>query len=282
LAASRKITREDLVSLLDQIEGFGNQHIYLFKIPETWLEKLCDINWVKTVFEDHGLIDVYNQYKPLVLPEQPEVISINHSSDWLRIRWVTKREKLELMEERKEADEKKREILVKKFLIRKYRATTMFRVSLITGDAELLIHRLPQGFDYRREKNKYLRRLDEWFGWGVLRHLDLYPAISKIENSGEVRVRDVGVRTVRGSHIDIISPSRKHGIHDDPDAFSARRTIRTGTGSKGNFYWLPDKTGGMLSREVHTIIYRDRVAFLGEYREEEINYVLGRIRHFIE
>ncbi len=281
LVVREEITQESLVSLLDQIELFGNQHAYLFKITDPHLGRLRDPNHVRTLCESQGLGELYNNYKPLILPENPEIASIYHDYDWLRIRWVTKKETLQLMEEKREKDEEGREFLIKKYLIRKLRATTLFRVSLITGDADLLIHRLPSGSSYRREKNVYLEQLDDWFGWGVLDHEDLFPTISRIEASGEARIRNVDIRTARGSHIDIVSPSVHMGIRDDPDAASARSSITTGVGNRGNFYWLPQFSGGFLLRNIHTIIYRDRVALFGECEEEEVNYVLGRVRSFI-
>jgi len=276
-----EITREQILQRLDQLEGYGNQHVYLFRIPEHYIEELRDQENVRRIFEENNLGDVYNHYRPLVFPEHPEVASITHDDDWLKIRWVVKKEKTQLLEEKREIDEQNREILTKKYIIRKYRGVTMFRVSLISGDAELLIHRLPQGLKYAQEKDRYLGYLNEWFNWGLLSNINLYPVISRIENSGEVRTRNVGLRTARGSHIDISSPSRTTGIQEDPDAINVRQSINTEVGNRGNFYWLPEKSNGVLSREIHTIIYPDRVAFLGECREEEVNYVLGRVRHYL-
>jgi len=281
-----EVTYEQIVQRLDQIEGYGNQHVYLFRIPEHHIEKLRDQENVRRIFEENNLGDVYNHYKPLDFPERPEVVSITHNDDWLKIRWVVKREKTQLLEEKREIDEQNREILTKKYVIRKYRGVTMFRVSLISGDAELLIHRLPHGSgyaqEYAQERDRYLGYLNEWFNWGLSSSINLHPVISRIENSGEVRTRNVGLRTARGSHIDISSPSRTTGIQEDPDAINARQSISKGVGSRGNFYWLPEKSNGALSREIHTIIYPDRISFLGECSEEEVNYVLGRIRHYLQ
>jgi len=281
LYGRNEITHEQILQQLDLIEGYGNQHVYLFRVPEHHIEKLRDQENVRRIFEENNLRDVYNSYRALVFPDHPEVASITHDDDWLKIRWVVKKEKTQLLEERREIDEQNREILTKKYIIRKYRGVTMFRVSLISGDAELLLHRLPQGLKYGQEKDRYLGYLNEWFNWGLLSNINLYPVISGIENSGEVRTRNVGLKTARGSHIDISSPSRTTGIQEDPDASNVRRSISTGVGNRGNFYWLPERSNGALSREIHTIIYPDRIAFFGECREEEVNYVLGRVRHYL-
>ena len=281
LYGRNEITHEQILQQLDLIEGYGNQHVYLFRVPEHHIEKLRDQENVRRIFVENNLEDVYDSYRPLVFPDEPEVASITHDNDWLKIRWVVKKEKTQLLEERREIDEQNREILTKKYIIRKYRGVTMFRVSLISGDAELLIHRLPQGLKYTQEKDRYLNYLNKWFNWGLLSNINLYPVISRIETSDEVRTRNVGLRTARGSHIDISSPSRTTGIQDDPDARNARQSISTGVGNRGNFYWLPERSNGVLSREIHTIIYPDRIAFFGECREEDVNYVLGRVRYYL-
>jgi len=274
------ITKEELVSLLDEIEIFGNQHIYLFRIPDSHLQKLRDPNYVKNICEKNGMKELYNNYKPLILPEESEIASIYHDNDWLSIRWVAKKEKLQLMEQSDSIDDEGRRMLIKKYLVREFRATTLFRVSLITGDADLLIHRYPS-LDYNQEKDNYLLLLDSWFGWGMLNHENLHPTIMKIENSKEVRIRNVGLITPKGSHIGIASSSTGEGIHNDPEASRIRKSGRTSISNKGNFYWLPEKTKKALTREIHTLIHRDRVVVYGECREEELNYVLGRIRNFI-
>lgn len=278
LLSDGRVTQKDLASFLDQIELFGNQHVYLFDIGDPQLEILLDSDRVRTILEAKGLGELYNNYKPLILPETAEIASIAHDSDWFSIRWVVKKEKLQLIEQKRETDEGGREFLIKKYLVRKYRATTFFRVSLINGSADLFVHRLRSGLSYTKERDKYLEWLNDWFGWGMLKARSLLPAISRIETSGEVRIRDVGIETAKGSHIGISSSGTRVGITSDPDAANARKSISAGAGSRGNFYWLPEKSEGYLNSEIHTILYRDRALFLGECEEKEISYVLGRIR----
>jgi len=88
-----EITREQILQRLDQLEGYGNQHVYLFRIPEHYIEELRDQENVRRIFEENNLGDVYNHYRPLVFPEHPEVASITHDDDWLKIRWVVKKRK---------------------------------------------------------------------------------------------------------------------------------------------------------------------------------------------
>lgn len=278
---TNKITKPQLISLLNEIDGFGNQHIYLFNISNPQLQKLKDKNYVKSILKKHGLTEVYNNYKPLLLPENPEVISVTHDDESLKIRWVTGKEGFEPIDKRRERNSDNKEILIVRCLINKLRIVTRFQVSFINGNSELFIHQMPSGSNYDRERKQYLKQLDGWFNFGILDHLKVYSAISKIEDSGEVRTREVGIRTLHGSRVDIASPSKKEGILDDPDVSRVRKNIQTGFGNKGNFYWLPKESKGALSEEIRTRVYANRIAVFGERREKDINYVLGRIRHFI-
>lgn len=201
-----KITKHKLISLLNEIDGFGNQHIYLFSISNPQLQKLKDKNYVKNILKQHGLIGVYNNYKPLLLPENPEVISITHDPESLKIRWVTGKEDFEPMDKRRERYSDNKEILIVRCFINKLRIVTRFQVSFINGNSELFIHHMPSSSNYDQERKRYLKQLDKWFNFGILDHLKVYPAISKIENSGEVRTREVGIRTLQGSRVDIASP----------------------------------------------------------------------------
>jgi hypothetical protein len=235
--------------------------------------------YIKSLLDDIGLLELYNNFKSLQASDQPEPISITHNNDWLKIRWVTRKEKLELIDETEEEDEELREFLIKKYLRRIFRATTLFQVSLLNGNAELMI---PDGSNYNEELSNFLDLLNKWFKWGILDPLNLYSALSRIESLDEIRLRSIGIKTARGCSIDISSPSIDQGLSEDPDASSLKGHIHTGVPSKGNFYWVKEKSERRLASDFHTIIYGDSIAITRECRAEEVNYVLGRIRSFIE
>lgn len=283
LHKNEELSTERLISHLDKLEGYGNQHVFLFKLSEEQLEIIRDEEKLKESLKEHGLFDLLNDYKAHLLPEEPRIISIDREENEFKIRWVVKRERMQLLGEERITDEEDREIIIKKYLPRNLRATTIFQACLITGKAELLIHNLPQGANttYNKERELYLDKLDKWFGWGELSNTNLNSAISPIEESEEVRTRNLDLRTSKGSHIGFSSPSKNQGIDSDPDACQARESVDTGVGDRGNFYWLPGSSDGELNREIHTRIYEEEVSFLGECREEEVGYVVDRIRHYI-
>jgi len=91
---NENITTEELITLLDQLEEYGNQHVYLFNLPRRYLDQLRDESFVRQNLESKNILDLYNQYKPLFLPENPEITAINHDLDWFKVRWGVKKEDL--------------------------------------------------------------------------------------------------------------------------------------------------------------------------------------------
>nr|WP_243687830.1 hypothetical protein [Methanobacterium formicicum] len=151
---------------------------------------------------------------------------------------------------------------------------------MVNGDAELLIHRSTDS-NYEQEKEKYMNQIYEIFNWDPLNPIELNPAIVHIEASGEVRTRNINLQTPRMSNIEIVSPSKEQSINDDPDALTTRNSVNMAVGRRGNFYWLPERSNDALRKELYTRIYPDRFSVYGERHEEEVNYVIGRIRHHL-
>lgn len=273
-----KISDNELTILLDELEEYGNQQIYLYKVPNAVLNQLRDEDFVINVLEKNNLSDLYNSYHPLSLPETPEIIYIVYDEDWLKIRWGVKKEDLGIPLDKK-ITEDGREYLLRKYLITKIRDITLFQVSLITGEAELLIHKSADA-DYDQEQNEYLNQIYNIFGWDPLDPIELNHAIGNIDNSGEVNTRKRGVKTPKGSDITVGSPSKDVSINEDEDADNATN-VPMGMRTLGHFYWLPEKSDSKLENKLYTRMYSNRFAIYGERSEEEVNHVIKRIRHHI-
>jgi len=276
----KKISKDDLIKLLDELEGYGNQQIYFYKLSSDDLKDLMDDKHLLKIIEDADLLDLYNSYDPLILPETPKIISITHDKNWFKIRWGIKRTGLgKPFEEEIVHDELRGEVLIQKYLVNKIRETTLFQVSMTTGDAELFIHR-SSSLDYEKEEEKYLNLINDLFGWN-LKHIDLNTAINNIESTEEVRTRNVAFETPIGSNINIGSPSKDKGIEEDPQAVRTRDSITLGRGTLANFYWSKNKSDDMLTSDLYTRMYSDRISIFGERTENEVNYVIGRVRHHL-
>jgi len=266
---------DDLIRLLDNIEEFGNQHIYLYSCTPEYLHRLKEEAYVRSKLEENGIEDKYNSSDALLIPSEPTISSIIHTDRLLKFKWVEKRIWKQLISEEIQGDK-----FIKTYQIHITRGVTTFRVDLITGNAELMIQRLPSGTRYGEIKENYLSKLASLIEINALSQINLRRAIKRIEESDEVEKRGTNLQTISGGKIAFQSRSRGVDYTSDPELHRARNALgQNVSGHLGNFYWLPND---ILTRKVHTKIYGndDRVGIFGECTEMEVNYVLSRIRYF--
>jgi len=268
-------TKDDLIELLDTIEEYGNQHIYLFNVTDNYRRQLQNKTFIIRNLKKEGLEDVFNNSKPLLLPDKPTICSIVHNSNIYKIKWVEKRVWKDLIDEKIEGDK-----LIKTYQIHLKRGITTFRVDLITGNAELMIQRLPSGTNYRKVKDEYLNYLKKIFNVDTLSIVNIRSAITRIENSDEVERRQTNFETISGGKASFKSKKRGADYINDPYLKKAREAMGQNVSAElGNFYWLPND---VLKRKIHTHIYSsdNRVGIFGECTQQEVDYVLSRIRYF--
>lgn len=278
--AGGRVDASSLVFLLDKIEGWGNQHIYLYRSPSSlikpWRTKESTRDGLRRIGLDHLL----NTRRPLVLPETPTLSTIEWAATRMRLVWVEKRTWYDRVPSRDTAEE---DIVLRAYRPRIARGIISFDWDLVSGHAMLLIQRLPRGKTYEPIRERFQTELEPIIGIRRFSQLRLAKAIQRIESSGEVRRRQLAYETREGGKASLQSSGQTRDIDSDPDLDGFRqslgdRTIRT----LGNFYWLP--TSGNLQREIYTKIYGvdQRVGIFGECEEEEVRYVLSRIRHYCQ
>ena len=142
-----------------------------------------------------------------------------------------------------------------------------------------MIQRLPHGSNYASKLTEYKSHLRSVINLNSFQAFEIRRAVQSIEQSGEVRSRQVNWETARGGLATLKSSGRNTSYHVDPQLHDARQALGTYvSGALGSFYWLPNED---LVSEVYTHIYsRDnRVGIFGEHTEKEVRYVLSRIRH---
>lgn len=272
-----EISIENLVDLLDEIEGWGNQHIYIYTGPNSLLELWKDAKWVKRHLTKKKLEGLLNKKLPLILPDSPQLSSIKYSDEQLRIIWVEKRKWEDRIPDK---DEVRDNLIMKAYLPRISRGLIVFEWNLISNQALFMIQRLPRGSNYEATFDEYIEKMKRIIDISHFDIVKLRPAIKRIESSDETRRRQINFETTRGGNINFKSSTRDDDYQDDPTLSNARSALGNRvSGSLGNFYWLPCSN---LERAIHTHIYGrfNRAGFFGECREEEVRYVLSRIRNY--
>jgi len=156
-----------------------------------------------------------------------------------------------------------------------------FDWNLQSGDAMLMIERLPSGNDYEDARASLGKELKPLVDLSVFTPVEVGRAIQPIEKSNEVLNRSLALRSQRGTKVSFTSRSRKRDAFErDPDAQRSRESLGDNVvGDTGNFYW---KKTGPLSHELHTTLYAKdgRIGIFGQRKEEEVMHVVQRIRHY--
>jgi len=278
---SGKTDASDLVTLLDTIEGWGNQHVYLYQAPEgetkVWKSEARAKTRLKKI--DHE--GLFNRRRPLVLPDEPTLSAVEWSADRVRFIWIEKRE-WELRRVDLDRDVTADGIRLKAYEDRIARGVTMFDWNLATGEAALMIQRLPSGERYDEIRQRYEQAIEDAVQISNFTRRDVRKAIRKIEVSNEVTKRQVSHETQRGGRISFTSKSRKADVFDDPDLKKSRKALGQTASVLGNFYWI--EAPPHLERGLHVKLYATdlRVGIFGECSEAEVQYVFSRIRHYCQ
>lgn len=270
-----RLDAADLVRLLDEIEGWGNQHIYLYKAPSWQIEPWLEEDSARKHLSERGLADLVNRQRPLVLPEKAILSAIEWTPERVRFVWIEKRQ----WEERVSEEDIEEEGMVwRAYRVKISRGIIAFDWDLVSGHAMLMIQKLPQGTRYHQIRDRFARELEPIIGLDQFEPVRVSRAIQPIEASGEARRRQLAYETRRGSKARFTSASPSRDAFEDPILQRAGQALKGETASLwGNFYWLP--VNDKLDRDLHCMVYAkdQRVGIFGERREPEVRYVLSRI-----
>ena len=203
--------------------------------------------------------------------------SVEWTKDRVRFIWVEKRE---WNLRRDDLDSEEDGVLYKAYEDKVARGVTSFDWNLATGQAALMIQRLPSGERYDEIRQDYEDAIEDAVHISNFTRVKITKAIKKLEKSDEVNNRQVAHETGQGGRAQFTSKSRKTDAFDDPDLKKSRDALGQTSSVLGNFYW--QEKDGKLDRQLHTKLYASdqRVGVFGECTEEEVQYVLSRIRHF--
>jgi hypothetical protein len=277
------MTTQDLIAFLNTIEGWGNQHVYLYVAPTGESEKWKDQKKVTEILKKANYLPLLNNIRPIILPDDPTLSTIEWSPNRVRFVWVERRAwEIRVPElDRSGYDVGLSEsVSLKAYQLNEARGLTSFDWNLATGHAALLIQRLPSGENYVDKQREYEDTIEEFIPISNFTRTRLSRSIKKLEASKDVRNRQLAIETVRGARIQYSSKSRKVDVFDDPDARKSKEALGGTSSLLGNFYWQPREQH--LTREIHTKIYAtdNRIGIFGECSESEVQYVLSRIRFF--
>ena len=272
----RQITPDKLVDLLDHVEGWGNQHVYLYISSPSEQKAWKKEKEVRERLANHKVEKLFNRRRPLILPKKPTLSSIEWSTGHVRLVWVEKREWEQRLEEEDVVEDG---IFYKAYKPQVSRGITKLDWNLLTGEAALMIQRLPSGEKYDEIRVAYEAEIEKFVKISDFTRVRSRRAIRKLEDAKEVLNRQVEHETQGGGKAAFTSKGRKTDAYADKDLKKSREALGGQTMSVlGNFYFLPK--ANKLERNIHVKVYSkdQRVGIFGECTEQEVTYVLSRIR----
>ncbi len=276
-----RVTAADLATLLNQIEGWGNQHIYLYNTPAAAANAWAKQSEVEARLERLGLGGLLNRPRPLVLPDARTLAAVEWTPQRLRLVWVEKRGWEQRAPDLDRVEEQRDERLTWQAYRTQYlRGLLAVDWNLAAGQALLSIQRLPSDAGYDEARAELQAEIEPLVPLRDFRIVRISRAIQRIGASDEVRRRQLVYKTRRGSQATLLSAERTIDAFSDPKISEAGELLEEGTaGLLGDFYWRT--VDGMLTQEMHTKLYADdqRVGIFGEHTESDVRYVLSRIRH---
>jgi hypothetical protein len=274
-----QIDPADLTELLNEVEGWGDQHIYSYQAPDKLIEPWLEEASVRRHLAGLGLERLLGRQRPVVLPEKATLSSILWTRDRIRFVWVEPRQWVERIQAH---DLKEPGMVWRAYAINVTRSLISFDWDLISGHGWLMIQQPKRGREYRSIRNRFERLLDPIIEIRQFDRVRVSRAIHRIQASDEVRRRQVEYLTTRGGTAEFTSAGEGRDVFsDDPDLYRAGQALGgDAAGLQGSFYWTP--VPGSLAREVYTKIYESdqRVAIFAEHSEQDVRYVLSRIQHY--
>ena len=273
---------EHVLSFVNQIEGWGNQHVFLYQSPsqklvQTWRDETS----VKDILRANRCLGLLNKDRPVLLPEKPTISTIIWQVNHVRIVWTLKRSWEERLED-KDTESENSQVIWKAYAKKHARGTLAFDWHLGSGEAMVMIQRLPSGTKYVEERDKLANMMSGLIDLSEFKPVRISKAIKQINDSRVARVRRSVLDTPAGGGASFRSSGMRKAVRDDPVLRQAEQAIAENSiGSHGNYYWLKD-TGGNLERDFHvTLNAKDqRVGLFGDRLEREVRYVIGCIRSY--
>jgi hypothetical protein len=285
----------EIASRLDEVEGWGNQHILLYNSTESLAAKWQDASHARKQLKAANLEALLNSPRPIALPDEPTLSQVIWSEQSMRLVWVHgsqwEMRVPELDYPRSDGTEAPPQfakviaesdepIIYKAYRIQPRRQICYFDWDLVTCEAALAMPRMPNDSDYDLLQAKLLADAERVLEVTSFEPVLLNKLIRNLEKTKEVIRRDVLLTTTQRTEINFRSADRKTDAYSDPAANDARKAISNRvSGTRGQFYWQPD--GKALDRAIHMRVYptKQRISIHDQCTEAEVRHVLSRVRH---
>lgn len=281
-----------IVEILNELEGWGRQQIYLMKFNggQTLKHQWLDRSWVENHMREQRLLDIFNITRPIATPDEPTLISIEYSEVEQRIRfvWVQKRTTVERDEDSDPPPDEfhfGRNSSLERIIYKAYREITVrgiisFDWDIRSDEAMIMIRKLT-GTDYAKVRDEILAELTP-----ILPILDFHmqsisAVITRLDRNDEVTRKSLEYKTVNNAGRLSVSSGNQQDVFAD-DVLEQARTeiINDVTGLSGNIKWKVTSKKHITIELYGKKADDQRIGISAQELQEDIRYVLRRIRTY--
>jgi hypothetical protein len=295
---SGELRLTDVAKWLESVEGWGNQHVYLYNISTTLRRDLTKPRIGQRVEGNAVLKNVWNAPTVLAFPDDPKLTSISFSDSVLRLVWQEASPAWTHVSEKDYSEEEGLDTY-KYEAWRKVerRAITRFEAHLDKGLAGLFIPGPIEGSEHQAAIDEARRVIELLMDLPALergqldisvvsRNLDQQNLPNNATPKPVVKTRKSRL-TSGGAYVEFAASSPDKAFWEETAIRNVRNSVRTAQlrafqGTEGGFIFQAGSDRGDLKRPLRVQLYAkaNRIRLWAQMDVDEVWVILGKINTY--
>jgi hypothetical protein len=290
-----QLTLTDVRSWLASVEGWGNQHVYLYTISSTLRRELTELK-IRQRVTDARLEGVWNRETTLAFPDEPTLTSVSFTDSVLRLVWQKCSPGWTPVPEKNYEEQEGLDLYeYRAFRKVERRAITRFEARIKDGIAGLFIPDPIQGPEHKIAVDEAKRIIAMLMDLAALerglmniavisRNLDQKNVPSNTTPQPAVKAQRSRLAS-GGAYVEFAANSRDKAYWEEPAIEDVRKSVRTQQlrafqGAEGVFIFQPGDSS--LNRPLRVQLYGtdNRVRLWAQMEASEVWTILSKLSAF--
>jgi hypothetical protein len=289
---------KDVDGWLERVEGWGNQHVYLYNISSTLREDLMESDVLRDRVRKSGYEEVWEAPTVLEFPDEPRLTSISFTASVLRVVWQESAPSWTPVPEKNYQKEEGLDIFeYRAFRMVEQRAITRFEAHLDTGLAGLFIANPIQGSEHQTAIDEAKRVIGQLMELSALeagqidisvvsRNLDQENVPTNVVPRPEVKTQKSRLAS-GGAYVEFAATSRDRAYWEEPAVHDVRQSVRAAQltafqGTDGVFIFQLASTPQGSARPLRVQLYgkNDRIRLWAQMNATEVWAILEKLSRY--
>jgi len=283
---ANELTYEDLTAWIDETEGWGNEHVYLYKVPDSLAVSLGKPDYVRSRLEKNALADLWHADRSLEFPETRKLTGVYHADGQLTFVW---HEGAGYRRRASEKDFERDEPDGEHYFYQAYRRVPQRDVTRVIVSRTLLAVLLPGDYppamhmETRAELSEQIGALTPFAGWEIYSMGEAIKALDTASMKPKIseRLRAPSTRWIAkgGGHVDFSSDTDGSyaAVDELREVRSAVRRSKFKGGHGQFFFRLAAADGKERETKVHLYSDYDRIRFTARLTRSDVWWILKKI-----